>query len=108
MIPSYRVGRADDDWMVERPAGSLEEAAAVGDVAELEKWARYYRFGQEVSMGSLLGVCRVVEEIGYVLAGERFDETESVWNTAAAVARERGHGARVAEVEASYHVERPA
>lgn len=91
-----------EDWSVNRPAGTLEEAIAAEDASVLAQWARYFRFGQEISMRSLDGVCRVVEEIGYVFTGERFDETESVWNVAAAVARERGHGDRVAEIEASY------
>lgn len=87
---------------MDRPAGAFEDAVSAGDADVLAQWARYFRFNQEVGMRSLLSVCRVVEEIGYVLAGKRFDETESVWNVAAAVARERGDGARVAEVEASY------
>ena len=92
------------DWLVDRPTGTLEGAIAKGDANELAQWARYFRCGQEISMRSLQGTCRVLEEIGFVFSGERLDETESVWNVAAAVARERGHGDRVAEVEASYRL----
>lgn len=100
------MGNDVTDWLVDRPAGTLEDAITARDADVLARWARYFRGGQNISMRSLDGVCRVVEEIGYVFSGERFDETESVWNVAAAVARERGHGDRVDEVEASYQTVR--
>ncbi len=69
---------ATNDWLVDRPAGTLEDAITACDADVFAQWARYFRVGQEISLRSLDGVCRVIEEIGYVFSGEWFDETESV------------------------------
>lgn len=87
---------------LDRPKGTLEDAIAAGDFDAVALWARYLDECNHIHMGSLLGVCRVVEEIGYVLSGTRYEETESVWNVAARIARERGGGALVDEVQAGY------
>lgn len=92
--------------LVDRPLGTFEAALAARDPDVLAQWAKYFEFGQSISMRSLNDVCRVMEDIGYVLTGERHDETEAVWNFVAAIARERGDDARVAEVEASYETVR--
>ena len=85
-----------------RPDGTLHDAIAVGDQAAIRAWALYYEYENSVGMSSVLGLCRTVEEIGYVLTGKRFDEAESVWNVVARLARQQGFAARVDEVEASY------
>ncbi len=97
-----------EDWLVDRPNGTLEDAIAARDPDLLAQWARYFRFSQGISMRSLNGVCRVIEEIGYIFTGERYDELESVWNVSARIARERGHGDRVTEIEAAYKADAPA
>lgn len=90
---------------LDRPKGALEDAIASGDFDAVAHWARYLDECCDIHMGSLLSVCRVVEEIGYVLSGTRYEETESIWNVAARVARERGSGALVDEVQAGYEAE---
>ncbi|MCA2337899.1 hypothetical protein [Mycobacterium avium] len=90
---------------LDRPKGTLEDAIAARDFDALADWARYLDECNHIHMGSLLGVCRVVEEIGYVLSGTRYEETESVWNVAGRIARERGAGALVDEVQAGYETE---
>lgn len=87
-----------------RPAGTLDEAIAAKNFTEVTLWAQYLDYWGDMHMRTINSVCRVVEEIGYVLSGERYEETESVWNVAAAIARERGSGALVAEVQKSYDV----
>ncbi|MBS1691240.1 MAG: hypothetical protein JST91_03350 [Actinobacteria bacterium] len=90
---------------LERPKGTLEDAIAAHDFDAVAHWTRYLDQCNHIHMGSLLSVCRVVEEIGYVLSGTRYEETESVWNVAARIARERGSGALVDEVQAGYETE---
>ncbi|KDP00241.1 hypothetical protein QRB41_27345 [Mycobacterium avium subsp. hominissuis] len=90
---------------LDRPKGTLENAIAGRDFDAVADWARYLDECNHIHMGSLLSVCRVVEEIGYVLSGTRYEETESVWNVAARIARERGAGALVDEVQAGYEAE---
>lgn len=90
---------------LDRPEGTLENAIAARDFEAVAHWARYLAECDHIHMGSLLSVCRVVEEIGYVLSGTRYEETESVWNVAARIARERGSGALVDEVQAGYEAE---
>ncbi|MCV7256965.1 hypothetical protein H7J86_32800 [Mycobacterium hackensackense] len=85
-----------------RPDGTLHDAIAMGDQAAIRSWALYYEYENSVGMNSVLGLCRTVEDIGYVLTGKRFDEAESVWNVVARLARQQGFSARVDEVEASY------
>ena len=85
-----------------RPDGTLEEAVAVGDQAAIQAWALYYAYENSVGMSSVLGLCRTVEDIGYALTGQRFEEPESVWNVVARLARQQGFAERVDEVEASY------
>lgn len=85
-----------------RPDGTLHDAIAAGDQAVIRAWALYYEYEHSVGMSSVLGLCRTVEDIGYALTGQRFDEPESVWNVVARLARQQGFAARVAEVEASY------
>ncbi len=85
-----------------RPAGTLEDALAAGDPGVLADWARYLDYENTISKSSLLALGRAVEEIGYVLSGRRFDETESVWNVASRIAVTLGHADLVAEVHASY------
>lgn len=90
---------------LDRPKGTLEDAITGCDFDAVADWARYLDECNHIHMGSLLSVCRVVEEIGYVLSGTRYEETESVWNVAARIARERGAGALVDEVQAGYEAE---
>ena len=90
---------------LDRPKGTLEDAIEGRDFDAVADWARYLDECNHIHMGSLLSVCRVVEEIGYVLSGTRYEETESVWNVAARIARERGAGALVDEVQAGYETE---
>lgn len=90
---------------LDRPTGTLEDAIAERDFDAVAHWARYLSECGDIRGGSLLSVCRVVEEIGYVLSGTRYEETESVWNVAARVARERGSGALVDEVQAGYEAD---
>lgn len=90
---------------LDRPKGTLEDAIAGRDFDAVADWARYLDECNHIHMGSLLSVCRVVEEIGYVLSGTRHEETESVWNVAARIGRERGAGALVDEVQAGYETE---
>lgn len=90
---------------LDRPKGTLEDAIASRDFDAVAPWARYLNECNHIHMGSLLSVCRVVEEIGYVLSGTRYEETESVWNVAARIARERGFGGLVDEVQAGYEAE---
>ncbi len=90
---------------LDRPKGTLEDAIAGRDFDAVADWARYLDECNHIHMGSLLSVCRVVEEIGYVLSGTRYEETESVWNVAARIARERGAGGLVDEVQAGYEAE---
>lgn len=85
-----------------RPDGSLDDAIRASDQTTIVAWTRYYQYEHSVGMSNVLSLCRAVEEIGYVLSGQRFEETESVWNVAARLARQQGFGARVDEVEASY------
>ncbi|WP_235718517.1 hypothetical protein [Mycolicibacterium goodii] len=85
-----------------RPAGTLEDALAAGDPGVLADWARYLDYENTISKSSLLALGRAVEEIGYVLSGRRFGETESVWNVASRIAVTLGHADLVAEVHASY------
>ncbi len=88
--------------MEQRPPGTLTEAITARDPDRLAQWASYYQEGQLISMRSLDDVCRGMEDIGYVLTGERLDETEAVWHFVAEIARERGASDRVKEVEARY------
>lgn len=88
--------------MEQRPPGTLTDAITARDPDRLAQWASYYQEGQLISMRSLDAVCRVMEDIGYVLTGERLDETEAVWHFVAEIARERGASDRVKEVEAKY------
>ena len=89
-----------------RPAGTLDEdAVAAGDPGALADWARYLDFENAISKSALLALGRTVEEIGYVLSGRRFDETECVWNVASRIAVTLGHADLVAEVHASYEVQ---
>lgn len=90
---------------LDRPKGTLEDAIAERDFDAVADWARYLDECNHIHMGSQLSVCRVVEEIGYVLSGTRYEETESVWNVAARIARERGAGGLVDEVQAGYDAE---
>lgn len=90
---------------LERPKGTLEDAIAARDFDAVTHWARYLDESNHIHMGSLLSVCRVVEEVGYVLSGTRYEETESVWNVAARIARERGSDDLVDEVTAGYEAE---
>lgn len=93
-----------DDLFVTRPAVTLEDAIAAADLPVVTQWAKYLRGCHQISSRSVLDLGRVVEDIGYALTGHRYEESESVWNAAAEVARSQGHGARVREVEASYQV----
>lgn len=90
---------------LDRPQGALEGAIAARDFDAVAHWARYLDECNYIHMGSLLSLCRVVEEIGYVLSGTRYEEPESVWNVAARIARERGSGGLVDEVQAGYEAE---
>ena len=85
-----------------RPGGSLTDAINGGDQQAVRAWALYYEYEHAVGMNSVLGLCRAVEDIGYMLTGQCFEETESVWNVVARLARQQGFAARVDEVEASY------
>lgn len=88
-----------------RPSGTLDDAVAAGDPGALTDWARYLDYENAISKSSLLALGRTVEEIGYVLSGKRFDETESVWNVATRIAMTLGHAELVAEVHTSYEVQ---
>lgn len=73
-----------------RPAGTLDAAITALDFDAVGRWARYLEYENAIHMSTLDGVCRVVEEIGHVLSGHRYEEAESVWNVVASIARERG------------------
>jgi hypothetical protein len=87
---------------VNRPDGTLDAAITARDFEATAQWARYFDYEDKIHMFTLNSVCRGVEEIGYVLSGKRYEEAESVWNVVAHIARERGDGALVDEVLASY------
>lgn len=93
-----------DDLFVTRPAGTLEDAIAAADFPVVTQWAKYLRGCQQISLRTVIDLGRVVEDIGYALTGHRYEESESVWNAAAEVARAQGNEDHVREVEATYQV----
>lgn len=91
---------------LDRPKGTLEDAIAGRDFDAVADWARYLDECNHIHMGSLLSVCRVVEEIGYVLSGTRpRGDRKRVECGGADRPRARRRRALVDEVQAGYETE---